>query len=175
QRAEGLLTQGHLAMNGLSQVSSGAVCRLVAESVRMCGDIRLPAVGTSMVPAIQPGDVLTIQPVDPKEVSRGDIVVYAREEMLVVHRIVRTSPYSSGHNLVTRGDRLMRDDNAILPDELIGRVACIERQHRHVSLQAFSNRVGQALCLVLRHSDRATYLFLRANQLWSGLFYKGST
>jgi signal peptidase I len=171
---EGLLAQGHRAMSGLSQVSSGTACRLAAESVRMCGAIRLPAVGTSMVPAIHPGDVLSIRPVDPKEVSLGDIVVYAREQVLVVHRIVRTSAGSSEPYLVTRGDRLLRDDGPILPGELLGRVASIERKNQRVKVQPFSNRAEQALCLVLRHSERATYFFLRASALWNGLFSKGS-
>ena len=173
-RTEGLLTQGHLAMSGLSQISSVKACRLVAESVRVCGGVRLPAVGTSMVPAIHPGDVLSIRPVDPKEVSLGDIVVYAREQVLVVHRIVRTSAGSSEPYLVTRGDRLLRDDGPILPGELLGRVASIERKNQRVKVQPFSNRAEQALCLVLRHSERATYFFLRASALWNGLFSKGS-
>ncbi len=173
-RTEGLLAQGHLAMSGLSQVSSGTACSLVAESVRMCGAIRLPAVGTSMVPAIHPGDVLSIQPVDPKEISPGDIVVYAREQGLVVHRIVRISANSSEPYLVTRGDRMLRDDRPILPGELLGRVASIERKNRRMNVHPFSNRAEQALCLILRRSERVTRLFLRANAVWSGLFSKGS-
>lgn len=169
---KGLLALGHRSMSGLSQVSSGVAC-LVAESVRMCGGIRLPAVGTSMVPAIHPGDVLSVQPVNPTEVSLGDIVVYAREQVLVVHRIVRTSAGSSEPCLVTRGDRLLRDDNVILPGELLGRVAFIERKNRHVSIHPFLNRAERVLCLVLRRSGRATYLFLRANALWRRLFPKG--
>jgi signal peptidase I len=171
---EGLLAQGLRAMGGVSQVSSGTTCGLIAESVRLCGGLRLPAVGTSMVPAIHPGDVLSIQPVDPNEVTLGDIVVYAREKVLVVHRIVRTSARSSEPYLVTRGDRLLQDDAPILPSELLGRVASIERKDRRVNIHPFLNWAEQALCLVLRRSERATYLFLRANVLWRGLFSKGS-
>jgi signal peptidase I len=173
-RTEGLLAQGRLAMSRLSQISSVTACSLVAESVHMCGGLRLPALGTSMVPAIHPGDVLSIQPVNPKEVSLGDIVVYAREQVLVVHRIVRTSDDSSEPYLVTRGDRLLRDDTPILPGALLGRVASIERKNRRVNVHQFRNWAEQVLCLVLRRSDRATYLFLRANALWSELFSKGS-
>jgi signal peptidase I len=161
-------------MSGLSEVSSGTAYRLVAESVHKWGGIRLPALGTSMVPAIHPGDVLSIQPVDPKEVSLGDIVVYVREEVLIVHRIVQTSAASSEPYLVTRGDRLLRDDAPIHPGELLGRVASIERRNRCVNVHPLTNRAGQALCLILRRSDRVTHLFLRANELWSGLFSKGS-
>lgn len=171
---EGLLAQGRYTMSVASQVSSEAACHLVAESVRISGGIRLPAIGTSMVPAIHPGDVLSIEQVDPKEISRGDIVVYAREQVLVVHRIVRTSAGSSEPHLVTRGDRLLRDDSPILPGELLGRVASIERKNRRVNVHKLSNWAEQILCLVLRRSERATYFFLRANALWSGLFAKGS-
>ncbi len=173
-RTEGLLAQGPLAMSGLGQISSVTACRLVAESVRECGEIRLCAVGTSMVPAIHPGDVLSIQPVNPKEISRGDIVVYAREQVLVVHRVVRTPAESCEPYLVTRGDRLLHDDKPVRACDLLGQVVSIERQNRRVSVYPFSNRAGQALRLVLRRSERATSLFLRANALWSGLFSKGS-
>jgi signal peptidase I len=161
-------------MSSLGRMSCGTACRLAADSVHKWGGIQLPAMGISMVPAIQPGDVLSIQPVDPKEVSLGDIVVYVREQILVVHRIVRTSAASTEPYLVTRGDRLLRDDPPILPGDLIGRVASIERRNRRVMVQPFLNRLEHALCLVLRRSERATYLFLRANALWSGLFSKGS-
>jgi signal peptidase I len=173
-RSEGLLAQGHLAMSGLGQISSATACRLVAESVRKCGGIRLRTVGTSMVPAIHPGDVLCIQPVNPNEVSLGDIVVYAREHVLVVHRIVRASADAIEPHVVTRGDRMLRDDAPIHAGELLGRVVSIERKNRRVNVYAFSNGVGQALCLVLRRSERATRLFLRANALWNGLFSRGS-
>jgi signal peptidase I len=161
-------------MNGLSQLSSGTACCLVTESVQKWGGIRLPAMGTSMVPAIQPGDVLSIQPVDPKEISLGDIVVYAREQMLVVHRIVKTFADLSKPYLVTRGDRLLRDDTPVLLDDLLGRVASIERRNRRWNVRPLSNRAEKALCMVLRRSERATQLFLRANELWSGLFSRGS-
>jgi len=173
-RTEGLLAQGHLAMSGLGQISSVTACRLVAESVRKCGEIRLRAVGTSMVPAIHPGDVLSIQPINLEEVSRGDVVVYAREQVLIVHRVVQTSDDSSEPYLVTRGDRLRRDDAPIPAGEVLGRVVSIERKNRRVRVYPFSNRAGQALRLVLRRSERATSLFLRANALWNGLFSKGS-
>lgn len=172
--AEGLLAKGHRAMSGVSQVSSGTSCGLIADSVRICGGIRLPATGTSMVPVIHPGDLLYIQPVDQKKVTLGDIVVFAREQVLVVHRIVWTSGGSSEPSLVTRGDRLLRDDAPILPSELLGRVAYVERKNRRVNIHPFLNRTEQVLCLVLRRSERATYLFLRANALWRSLFSKGS-
>ncbi len=161
-------------MKELSQVASKDAYSLLAETVRMRGGVRLPAVGTSMVPAIQPGDVLTIQSVEPQKVSPGDIVVYKRERMLVVHRIVRTCVSLSEQYLVTRGDRMLRNDAPVLADELLGRVACIERKNRRVNLRSVSNWAEQALCVVWRRSDRATYLFLRAKEWWNGLFSKGN-
>jgi signal peptidase I len=171
---EGLLGLGHLAMSGLSQLPSVTACSLLAESVRIRGGIRLPAVGTSMVPAIHPGDVLSIQPVDSKEVSLGDVVVYEREGVLIVHRVVGIFAAPSDPYWVTQGDRSLRDDAPIRTDELLGRVVSIERKNRRVNVYRFSNKAGQALCAVLRRSERATYLFLRANALWSELFSKGS-
>lgn len=159
-------------MKGLSQISSRDAYPLLAESLRLHGSLRLPAVGTSMVPTIQPGDMLTIQPLNSHEIALGDLVVYAKEHTLVVHRVVRTACSSGETRLVTRGDRLLRDDAPILPADLLGRVARIERKNRRVNVRAFSNLAERALCLILRRSEHATYLFLRATQLWSVLLSK---
>jgi signal peptidase I len=125
-----------------------------------------------MVPAVHPGDLLFIQPVSPEEVSLGDIVVYAREQALIVHRVVQRSNGSSEPYFITRGDRMLRNDPQVAASELLGRVVSVERGHCRVNLQTHSNSLLQAMCWILRRSGRATRLYLRASAVWRGLFSK---
>jgi signal peptidase I len=150
------------------QLAKGPGSALVAEVVRKHGFVRLPAVGTSMVPAIHPGDLLLIQRVSLKEISQGDIIVYAQRGVLMVHRVVRVDrPY-----LITRGDRALRNDPKVRPRELIGRVTLIQRGHRSLNLPALPSAAEQALCFALRNSDVATYLYLRVSAFWREVSYK---
>jgi signal peptidase I len=159
-----------------TQVSNGPAYALLAELVRKYGTVRLHAVGTSMVPAIHPGDLLSVQRVDVKEILRGDIVVYAREETLIVHRVVKVmATVSPEPYLITRGDRLLRDDPQVLSPELIGRVSLVQRGQRSLGLRPLPSAVQQVLCLALRNSDLATYFYLRVSALCREISYKELT
>jgi signal peptidase I len=159
-----------------SQLSNVAVtCALARELVRNLGFVQLPATGTSMVPAIHPGDLLWVRRVDPGEISAGDIVVYARQERLIVHRVVSIRASSSREPyLITRGDRLVQDDARVLWSELLGLVTSLERGHRFQNLPPQLKATERAIRRVLRCSDRATYLYLRASAFWRGLLSRGS-
>ena len=147
---------------------------LLAELVRKYGLVRLPAVGTSMVPAIHPGDLLSVQRVGLEEISRGDIVVYARRGVLIGHRVVRVrATVSPEPYLITRGDRVQRDDAKVLPCELIGRVTLVQRGHRSSNLRPLRSAAERALCLALRNSDLATYLYLHVSAFWRQVSCKG--
>lgn len=154
--------------------SNGPACALVAELVRKYGVLRLHAVGTSMLPAIHPGDLLSVQRVDVKEILKGDVVVYAREEALIVHRVVKVmATVSPEPYLITRGDRLLRDDPQVLSPELIGRVSLVQRGQRSPSLRPLPSAAQQVLCLALRNSDLATYFYLRVSAFCREISYKG--
>lgn len=165
---------GSCKMNGVSQVSSGEALPLLSEALDLSGTIRLQATGTSMVPAIQPRDILTIRPVLEHEVAVGDLVVFAVEQALVVHRVVRISTPAGERQLVTRGDRLLHDDAPISWSAVLGRVVQVERRKHIVKTSASAKRGQRALCQLLQRSDRATSLFLRATTLWNGLGSRGS-
>ncbi|HKV23586.1 MAG TPA: signal peptidase I [Candidatus Acidoferrum sp.] len=163
-------------MKNVSQVCSRDTLPLLAEALGLNGSIRLPATGTSMVPAIHPGDTLTIHPVKECEVAVGDLVVFAAEEALVVHRVVRISKQTGERQLVTRGDRLLRDDAPTPWNNVLGRVVQIKRRNHTVrpADAPAPTRGHRALCQVLQRSDHATSLFLRATALWNELGSKGN-
>jgi signal peptidase I len=132
-------------------------CELAAEVADSFGRVRLRVAGTSMAPAIRPGDLLSVEPADPAELSPGEIVVFAREGRLIAHRLVGIG---NGF-LLTRGDRARRNDSPVSGAELVGRVTGIERGGSPVRPNTRLSLPEQVLCRVLRFSDRATYLYLR--------------
>lgn len=142
-----------------------ACCDLVADVVRDAGRASLRVTGLSMLPAIRPGDVLSIERVETNraganraganELRPGQIILYSRNGRLKAHRIVSIrSEY-----VVTRGDRLLSCDVPVRSSEVIGRVASVRRNGHPVSLeQSFWQRLA---ALVLRHSECCTKIFLR--------------
>ena len=157
-------------MDPLSSASNALATRLelAVEVARTFGRLRLRVTGTSMMPAIQPGDLLSIDRVDLRDTSPGEIVLFARRGRLFAHRIVHASGGDSDPCLVTRGDRLIETDPPVFQSELLGRVTSIERAGSQVRSRPGSWLDGpnRVLGCFLRSSDRATVLYLRVTALW---------
>lgn len=147
-------------------------CDLVAAVANTSGHVCLRVSGASMAPAIRPGDLLTAEPASVTEVSPGDIVVFAREGRLIVHRITAKTSKGGEPYLMTRGDRAWQNDAPVSGSELIGRVTHIERGAFRIPAPSRFNLAENVMCRILRFSDRATYLFLylasRGNDLFPG-------
>jgi signal peptidase I len=80
-------------------------CELAEEVVRSFGRLRLRVVGASMLPAVWPGDLLSVRSDDAAEVQPGDIVVFRREERLVAHRVVEIRIQDLGSRIQDLGFR----------------------------------------------------------------------
>jgi signal peptidase I len=135
-------------------------CDLAAEVAGRFGRVRIRVLGTSMAPAILPGDVLSVERADAAQVSPGEIVVFARPGRIVAHRVVakRSEP---GGVLVTQGDRLRREDAPVSGDELIGRVTEVERRGARIGVPSGTSMRWRIFCRFLRFSDLATSLYVR--------------
>jgi hypothetical protein len=148
-------------MNDPGTASATIKCELAGEVVRTFGEVRLRVLGTSMVPAIHPGDLISIQHASLSEISLGEIVVYSREGRLIAHRVVGRASSSEQPLLIMRGDRLRKDDAPVFLPELLGRVHLIERGQRRLQPATGLSMWERMILRLLRFSDRATYLYLR--------------
>jgi signal peptidase I len=142
---------------------------LVEEVVRSFGGVRLRVLGTSMVPALLPGDLVSIRGASLKEISVGEVVLFLQNGRLFVHRVVGSNTVSStgnpeGRYLITRGDRLRHDDPPVSSREILGRVVSIERDHCNIGFAPHGS--NSLVARLLRISDRATYLYLRLGACW---------
>jgi hypothetical protein len=162
-------------MSSPENLSMTLACGLASEVVRTFGEVRLRVFGTSMVPSILPGDLISVQRAGPSEISLGEIALYSRDGRLFAHRVVARVGGHDDPRLVTRGDRLSQHDPPISSFELLGRVTSIqhgdERGYRKVRPAAHLNGWEQMILRVLRTSDRATYLYLRLAGYWRSSFY----
>jgi signal peptidase I len=161
-------------VNQPDNVAGMIACDLAAEIVRTFGVLRLRVFGTSMVPSIFPGDLVSVQRSSVSEISRGEIVLYSREGRFFAHRVVACTNGPDQPLLITRGDRLDHNDPPVCSAELLGRVTSVQRgigkddRRLAFSVQDFGS--NYLMLLALRTSDRATYLYLRLIARWRDRF-----
>jgi signal peptidase I len=156
-------------MNPREHAAATLACGLAGEVVRTFGGVRLRVFGTSMVPAILPGDLISVQRAVVTEISSGDIVLYAREGRMFAHRVVGCMDGPEGSLLIVRGDRLRHNDPPVSSTELLGKVISIERGDRQVKIHSLPGGFSYGISRLLKASDRATYLYLRLASLWGRL------
>jgi len=132
-----------------------ACCDLIADVARNQGQVQLKVAGASMVPALWPGDLVTVRSCDSSELQPGTIVVFRQNERLVTHRLM----YWAGDCAVTRGDARPRYDQPVKAGEVLGRVDSALRNGRPVNLQpSLWHRV---LASVFRRSEWCASIYLR--------------
>jgi Peptidase S24-like len=95
--------------------------------------VRFHAQGYSMTPTINDGEAITVEPVDPEQVRRGDILLFRRtfgNARIVAHRVVRIRRGRVvSHPFVMRGDCSAGNEN-VRAQDVLGRVCLVERGGR---------------------------------------------
>jgi hypothetical protein len=100
-----------------------ALLALIRSQLLANQQVCLHAAGSSMQPLIRQGDVLRVESVQPAALRRGDLLVVQRGNTLVTHRFIAMQ----GSMVQTRGDNCLADDPPVALDDLLGRVALLER------------------------------------------------
>lgn len=88
--------------------------------------VRLRAPGWSMHPAIRDGASITVVPVSPLELRRGDIVFYRSNGNVFAHRVVSIEKQEE-HTLrfTLRGDALGSPDESVESQQILGKVISV--------------------------------------------------
>jgi hypothetical protein len=134
---------------------------IAAAMLRARASVRIKAWGTSMFPAVRPGDLLTIQSAAYDQVVPGDIVLVMRDHRFFVHRLVERRQVRDCISLVTRGDAMPHNDPPAATSELLGRVACIRRGNHCFVPRRRLLPLHSALAWMLCRSVRFSNLTLR--------------
>ena len=136
-----------------------ACCDLVAEVARSSRKVQLKVTGASMLPVICPGDLITVQRCNPRELQPGEVILFQRNGGLAAHRIIEVSDKV----IVTRGDALPSNDAPISHGEVVGRIEFARRNGRPVCLHP--SPWQQIVGVILRRSERCTRVFLRLHSV----------
>jgi len=108
--------------------------------------IELRMSGSSMSPAIEDGDVITVEPVAEDPVKQGDIVLYhSRFDTAVIHRVIRLERSSSDRCIVTRGDAASHNDVPVPLHRILGRVKRVERLGERIKMVVPKRSFSQTL------------------------------
>ena len=111
---------------------------LMTELLRRGNRVRFRAIGASMQPTIEDGELITVAPVAPGPVKRGDILLYQSESGVHAHRVVGrvkgTVPLLEGDcpldHYLLRGDASVSCDAPVRLEQVIGRVVAVQRAGR---------------------------------------------
>jgi signal peptidase len=81
--------------------------------------------GVSMLPALKPGDIAIVRPVEPESIQVGDIVRFRHEGLPILHRVVEIHETDRGLEFVTQGDANNVQDAAFAQSQLEGKVVLV--------------------------------------------------
>jgi len=142
---------------------------LAAEILLQSSEVRFVARGTSMLPAIVPGDCLTIKSFSPGEVpSYGEALLVRRDGEFRIHRLVRVLDTTPQHIYILRGDALLQDDPPVSRSQILGRVTSVQRAGQSFPLAATSTLHQRLLRFFVRRSSAAAALLIRWHELRAG-------
>ena len=149
----------HLEMN--TRASSPGFCRfadLGAELLSLGLGVRFRAPGTSMHPTIRHGDLITVEPVEPCNLKNGDIILYHLQNSFIAHRIVNIEDQNGcGLSFILRGDASAGCDAPVKPEQVLGKVVSLERNHRRIDPYSWRVRFRSMVYLWLARLKR--YVF----------------
>jgi signal peptidase I len=150
------------------ELRAQAFIYLIAAALRGGYPVKVRVAGTSMLPAIWPGDVLTVTP--SHWAVTGDVVLMLNGLRLRAHRVVETFERHGAVIQRTRGDALDTEDPR--GGEILGKV--VERNGRPLTsacqrsrLCALSMRAAMRLGPVLMLGLRVRALIQRLGESWS--------
>jgi len=129
-------------LNNRLDCTSPAFAELSADLLHAGFALRFTAQGSSMMPLLKSGDILTVKPVQAQQVRIGDVLLCSvSTERLVAHRIIRRRWADNGFAFLLQGDRVDKPDGWITQDQIHGRVESLERSGRQIDLNTPAARL----------------------------------
>lgn len=123
------------------------------------GQLRCPVVGDCMRPALEPGDIVVVEPLRGAVPKAGEVLLFAGAEgRLVVHRVIAARRRRGVLWLATRGDASHAWDPVVAMDDIVGRVTRAERSGQPLEVRRVmpGHRVRlRGWRYILRHAGAA--------------------
>ena len=140
---------------------------LISDVLEKGHDVRFRAPGRSMYPTIREGEAITVRPVSPSAVQKGDIILYRWQQGVIAHRVIRialdpakagapqgpkarsspsqSSTLSPHYLFVLRGDASGAQDERVEPERVLGKVVAVERGRRRIDPYSLRSKVRRVL------------------------------
>lgn len=151
--------------SSISSASHDTRLDLAAEVLHRFGEVRFIAHGSSMIPSIYPGDLLTVRSDSASDARRGEIVFFLLGGRPFVHRVMRKWPERNRVVFATRGDALPKEDPSIDASQLLGRVTQIQRRGKSIPVVAKPGPFTRARRWAVRNSPTFARLLLAGHVL----------
>lgn len=136
--------QNHEAVTK-SAVSPLVLTSLYEEVLLKKGELLLTTCSGSMAPLIRIGDKVKVKTTSTEAIGFGDIIIFRKEEKLVIHRVVAKGKFDRQPFFLQKGDRSSFPFR-IPAERVLGKVSEIHKPLRCIKL---NSRKGQFLNLLL--------------------------
>jgi signal peptidase I len=104
---------------------------IVSDLLRRGHSVRFRAKGGSMRPTIREGEAITVAPVRPAGIRRGDVILYRSARGVIAHRVARVERHPDGGLVfLPRGDASRGRDDPVEKAAILGSVVAVERGGR---------------------------------------------
>ncbi len=103
---------------------------LATELLRSGRPVRLRVLGTSMLPSLWPGDLVTVSRCEAHQIGAGDIGCFVRARRLVIHRVTQICSANGRLAWITCGDCMPQADEPFTEEHLVGKIASVSRRAR---------------------------------------------
>jgi signal peptidase I len=131
---------------------------LMTETLERGKKLRFRALGGSMFPTIRGGDIITLEPAESGNTSRGDLLFFQNDGQFLVHRLIKKQQINGELFLITRGDNMPIPDPPLKSSKLRGKVVMLERGNRTIRFDSFFSRHFNHLMAII---SPLIYFFLR--------------
>jgi len=160
---------------GVPKVHFSTKVELCRDALASGATLRFRIRGTSMLPALWPGESVAVRPIEFSAIRTGDLAVFVRNRHLVVHRVVRRIVGATGIGIITRGDAQFHDDPPFGESELLGVVATV---HRFGASRCVPRRLpllARGVAWTIQRSARARSVLNRLNFVGIGRAWAPAT
>ena len=127
-------------------LGSSDLAELAAEVFDRGGVISFIAMGSSMLPTLKDGDLLTAAPEDPFSIKQGDIILYRTgDDHAAVHRVSDVSRISSYAELTLSGDSSPEDIYRISIVQVMGKIVSAARDGKVIRFDSEALKESQTV------------------------------
>ena len=135
-----------VAGRGRLDPTDAAFIEVVMDLLRCGHSVRFRAKGSSMHPTIREGEAITVAPVRPAAIRRGDVILYRSARGVIAHRVAGVERGPAGAPVfVPRGDASATCDEPVSESAVLGAVVSVERGGRALDPAALRARALAAV------------------------------